>query len=541
MKISIVIPAYNAEKTLPTCLEALRNQTLQEPIHEIIVVDNASSDGTVEIAKQFEEVTLLVQPKKGASASRNMGLAHATGDIICFTDADCVPIPSWLEALTGRLLADSQLLAVKGAYLTNQKEIPARFVQIEYEDKYDHMRPHQYINFVDTYSAAFWRDILYANDGGFDEGISYAEDRELAFRLASRGYKMTFQPEAIVYHKHSDTHWKYFKKKFFNGYWTAHIVKRFPQRGVEDSHTPQVQKVQMALIMLFVASLVGLLTIPILNRLMPQFPWRWLSLSAPLLLLTFLATTVPFVIKAWSKDKVMALASPHMLFLRALALGSGYLWGILRPAPLDDTDRVAISGLSYYLKRGLDLVISLGGLAFTFIAAPFIACAIKLDSEGPVIFSQKRIGEEGKTFTFYKFRSMYIDADKRLPPDIDLAALKDPAFKLENDPRRTQVGKWLRRWSLDELPQFWNVLKGEMSLIGPRPEAERIVAKEENKYRRRLMVKPGMVSPAQINNRGDLPLEERTVFELDYIKNYSAWTDIILILKIIPNIINRQD
>ncbi|MFT5195258.1 MAG: lipopolysaccharide/colanic/teichoic acid biosynthesis glycosyltransferase [Candidatus Promineifilaceae bacterium] len=541
MKISVVIPAYNAEKTLAQCLEALRHQTVGEQLHEVIVVDNNSKDETTKVAQQFEEVTVLFQPKRGASAARNMGIAHATGDIVCFTDSDCRPTSTWLEELARALEESPELLAVKGTYLTEQKEIVARFVQIEYEDKYDLLRPQKYINFVDTYSAAFWRNTLFENDGGFHEGFTFAEDRELAFRLASRGYKMAFQPDAVVYHLHSHTLRGYFKKKFFNGYWTALIVKRFPQRGVKDSHTPQVQKVQMMLVILLAASLFGLLFIPLLNWLLPQLPWGWLGLSIPTLLLVFLASTIPFVIKAWGKDKALALASPHMLFVRACALSCGYLWGIIRPIAIDDTNTAAISGLGYFLKRGLDILGSIVGLVLTALIFPFIAIAIKSNSNGPVVFKQTRVGNEGKTFTLYKFRSMYNNAEDRLDASVDLEKHNHPAYKIKHDPRITKVGAWLRRWSLDELPQFWNVLKGEMSLIGPRPEQSQSTNQDEGDYRRRLMVKPGMVSPLQIAGQENLPLEERTAYELDYIENYSLWTDVVLILKIVPNIINRQD
>ncbi|MEM7346808.1 MAG: sugar transferase, partial [Chloroflexota bacterium] len=275
--------------------------------------------------------------------------------------------------------------------------------------------------------------------------------------------------------------------------------------------------------------------------LFPQIPWGWLSLGIPALLLTFLVSTIPFVIKAWGKDKALALASPHMLFVRATALSCGYLWGIIRPKPIDDTHTAAIIGIGYFLKRGLDILGAIGGLAVTLILAPFIAIAIKSNSEGSALFKQKRIGAEGETFTIYKFRSMFNDAETRLGDLADPEKLRDPNFKIKNDPRITKVGAWLRRWSLDELPQFWNVLKGEMSLIGPRPEVAHLVDSYESEYRRRLMVKPGMVSPLQLTGQGDLPLEERAAHELNYIKNYSLWTDIVLLSKIIPNIINRQE
>jgi lipopolysaccharide/colanic/teichoic acid biosynthesis glycosyltransferase len=126
------------------------------------------------------------------------------------------------------------------------------------------------------------------------------------------------------------------------------------------------------------------------------------------------------------------------------------------------------------------------------------------------------------------------NAEEELDKLLDLQALEEPAFKLVDDPRVTPFGRFLRRWSLDELPQFWNVFKGDMSLIGPRPEEARIVALYTDWHRRRLAVKPGITGPMQINGRADLPLDKRVQLELDYIENYSLWRDVVILVKTIP-------
>ena len=371
ISVSVVIPAYQAAHCVGACLQSLLNQSYAEHIDEIILVDNGSNDATVEIAKEYDGVTVLVQPKKGAAAARNMGIAHATGDIICFTDADCVPQLDWVESLCRPILLSKEVIGMKGTYLTNQKEIVARFVQIEYEDKYDLLRPEKYINFIDTYSAVYWRDVLLANEGGFDEGIFFAEDRELAYRIASRGYKMAFEPNAIVYHLHSNSFLKYFKKKLFIGYWTAQTVRRFPQRGVKDSHTPQVLKIQMGLMLLFVASLAGALFFGALAAVLPAFLWGGLAAISGLLLLAFCATTVPFVRKAWGKDKAVALASPPLLAIRGIALSLGYTWGVLRPTDLALKDPEPQAQPTSLLKKGVNAFGSTVGLFVTILMTPF--------------------------------------------------------------------------------------------------------------------------------------------------------------------------
>src|SRR5690606_35810330 len=129
-----------------------------------------------------------------------------------------------------------EVAGCKGIYATNQRSVVARFVQIEYEDKYDLLHGQRYIDSIDTYSAAYRRDVLAANNG-FDESFPYLEDQELSFRLATRGYRMVFQPEAVVYHRHAADALDYFRKKFIIGFWKAQVVRRFPERGVRDSHT----------------------------------------------------------------------------------------------------------------------------------------------------------------------------------------------------------------------------------------------------------------------------------------------------------------
>ncbi len=511
----MIIPAYNAAATLAACLAALDIQETTTPF-EVIVVDDGSTDGTAVLAAASAKVVAHEQ-KRGAAAARNSGLHVARGEFICFTDADCEPRPDWIDQVL-LPLADPQITGCKGVYATRQPQLVARFVQIEYEDKYDLLRTQERINFIDTYSAAYRRAVLLANHG-FDEQIFFVEDQELSFRLAARGYQMVFQPDAVVYHRHSDNLPAYFRKKFHIGYWKAQVLRRFPGRAVQDSHTPQVLKLQLLLVALILASTAGLLLS------------RW---SAALLLaavLAFLLSTLPFVLKAWPKDTAVALAAPFLLFVRAAALGFGTAWGFVRPVESPGLEHT-ISGYHYLVKRGLDVAGGLAGMMVTLLAAPFIALAIKLDSPGPVIFRQERVGEEGRSFTLYKFRSMF-DGSPPLP-----AETRPP--KPLDDPRLTRSGRFLRRWSLDELPQFWNVLKGEMSLVGPRPEETCYVAQYNDYQRRRLAVKPGLTGPMQVHGRGDLSLDERVRLDLDYIENYSLGLDLALLLQTVPTVLRGQ-
>jgi lipopolysaccharide/colanic/teichoic acid biosynthesis glycosyltransferase/glycosyltransferase involved in cell wall biosynthesis len=520
--ISVVIPAHNAAETIADCVAALQRQTLPRKEYEIIVVDDGSTDGTRLLA-ETAGATVVRQERAGPAAARNAGIRVANGEIVCFTDADCQPTADWLAQMTIPF-ANPDIVGCKGIYATRQRSLVARFVQIEYEDKYDLLRGQERIDFIDTYSAAYRRAVLQAN-GGFDERFPYLEDQELSFRLAARGYHMVFQPAAVVYHQHSSTLAAYLTKKFKIGYWKAQVVRRFPGQGVRDSHTPQIMKVQMALMAVVYASAAAVVL------------FSWAALLNLFLLTLFLLTTISFVHKAWPKDQVVALASPFLLALRATGLGLGYGWGILKPKPGLDGTESTIGGLNYLGKRVMDILGSLLGLMAALFLGPFITVAIKLTSPGPILFRQERIGQGGQPFTIYKFRSMCADAEHQLNRLIDLDNLDEPVFKLAEDPRITPVGRFLRRWSLDELPQFWNVFKGDMSLIGPRPEEARIVARYNDWHRRRLAIKPGMTGPMQVNGRGNLPLDTRVRLELDYIDNYSLWQDIVILARTLPAVV----
>ena len=183
------------------------------------------------------------------------------------------------------------------------------------------------------------------------------------------------------------------------------------------------------------------------------------------------------------------------------------------------------------MKRTMDVLVS--GLLL-IVLSPLLACAALatlFDTGRPVFFRQKRAGKDGVPFTMLKFRTMVADAEDRLGELIDLSKLSEPAFKIPDDPRVTRVGKYLRRTSIDELPQLFNVLRGEMSLVGPRPEEEAVVALYDERQRGRLAIKPGLTGPMQVYGRGDLTFEERLAMERDYLDNLSLLTDLQILMR----------
>jgi len=183
------------------------------------------------------------------------------------------------------------------------------------------------------------------------------------------------------------------------------------------------------------------------------------------------------------------------------------------------------------MKRCLDVLVS--GLMLTVLSPLLLLIALYIvaDSGKPVFFRQRRAGKEGVPFTVLKFRTMVVDAEDRLAELVDLEELDEPAFKIPDDPRVTRAGRLLRRTSLDELPQLINVLRGDMSLVGPRPEEEAVVALYDERQRIRLAVKPGLTGPMQVYGRGDLTFEERLAMERDYLDNLSVAGDLAILLR----------
>lgn len=184
------------------------------------------------------------------------------------------------------------------------------------------------------------------------------------------------------------------------------------------------------------------------------------------------------------------------------------------------------------IKRVMDIVGGLAGLLITGIFFPFVAVAIKMDSPGPVMFSQVRIGRNGRRFKIYKFRSMYLDAEARKKELEKQNEMQGLMFKMENDPRITKVGKFIRKTSIDELPQFYNVVKGDMSLVGTRPPTADEFEKYNQYYRRRISMTPGLTGLWQVSGRSEIEdFDDVVKYDLEYIDNWSLTLDIKILLR----------
>ncbi len=209
----------------------------------------------------------------------------------------------------------------------------------------------------------------------------------------------------------------------------------------------------------------------------------------------------------------------------------------LADLPILEYNTWDLSRSSLVIKRTFDICVSVLGLLLLAPFLPIIAIAIKLDSPGPIFFSQVRAGLGGRPFRMYKFRTMRVDAEEMLDEVVRIDELEDPMFKLRQDPRVTKVGRLLRRISVDEVPQLFNVLVGEMGIVGPRPEQVEIVERYSPEDRFRLTVKPGITGPMQVLGRGELTFSERLAVELEYVENPSLARDVRIVLHTVPAVI----
>jgi len=315
---SIIIPAYNAVRTLEKCLVSLSNQSISNEAYEVIVVDDGSTDSTPDIIRRFP-VKYFWQPNQGPAAARNKGAREAQGDIILFTDADCVPEYSWIEEMV-KPFNNPAIIAVKGAYKTDQKSLTARFAQIEFEERFDMLKKIESIDMVDTYSAGY-RKSVFLSFGGFDPSFPVAnnEDTDLSYKMSKAGYRMVFNPHAIVYHlNHPDSIEQYARLKFWRGYWRMVVYKRYPDKMFKDSYTPQTLKLQILFLFL------SLLCIPLMV-LSPYMIFSLLIFS----IIGFIFSSLPLTFLALRKDLSVALFILFFISLRSFSLGLGVVWGIL--------------------------------------------------------------------------------------------------------------------------------------------------------------------------------------------------------------------
>jgi len=239
------------------------------------------------------------------------------------------------------------------------------------------------------------------------------------------------------------------------------------------------------------------------------------------------------IVRECERRRVSARIVPDLFQMSLSQVDVDDLGGV----PLVGVREVGFERGALLVRRGMDVAGAALGLV---LGAPFlalIALAIRLDSRGPIVFRQTRVGSGGRPFEMYKFRSMRQGAEAELERLRELNETDGPIFKMRDDPRLTRVGRFLRRTSLDELPQLWNVLRGEMSLVGPRPPIPAEVSRYVEWHKRRLEVRPGMTGLWQVSGRSTLSFDEMVLLDIYYIENWSLWLDFKILLRTIPKVL----
>jgi exopolysaccharide biosynthesis polyprenyl glycosylphosphotransferase len=239
------------------------------------------------------------------------------------------------------------------------------------------------------------------------------------------------------------------------------------------------------------------------------------------------------IMRQCEREQVRARIVPDLFQLALSRVDIEDLGGI----PIIGVKAISITGWNLAFKRASDIILSLAGLILLSPLMLLISVAIKLESPGPVLFKQVRVGKGGRRFVFYKFRSMRQGAEEERPQLTDWDEAVGPIFKIRHDPRCTRLGRFLRRTSLDELPQLYNVLQGEMSLVGPRPAIPLEVEQYQEWHRKRLEVWPGMTGLWQVSGRSQLTFDEMCLLDIYYLENWSPLLDLKIALKTIPAVL----
>ncbi len=208
--------------------------------------------------------------------------------------------------------------------------------------------------------------------------------------------------------------------------------------------------------------------------------------------------------------------------------------------PLMHVDLPRYAGGKHRIKRAMDVVLAAGALLALAPVFLVLALIVRSDSPGPSFFRQERVGKDGKRFYMLKFRSMVESAEDDLNALMAQNQAAGVLFKIQHDPRITRCGRWMRKYSLDELPQFWNVLRGDMSMVGPRPPLPREVELYERNINRRLLTKPGITGLWQIGGRSDLPWEDAVRLDLYYVENWSMWGDMVILWRTLKVVISPE-
>lgn len=314
--VSIIIPAYNAQKTIASCLQAVLHQDYPN-ILEVIVVDDGSTDRTPQIAKSFQQVKCFSQKNSGPATARNRGIREAGGELIAFTDADCLARPDWISLLV-RNFSEPKVAVVAGSYgIVNKESSLAESIHREIRFRHLHLMP-KFPKSFGSYNFCAGRNIL-VEVGGFDTGYRFAsgEDNDLSYKVLKAGYKICFDPDAVVDHYHPEHVGGYLKGQFRHGFWRAKMYKDHPDMAKGDDYTFWKDMVEVPLAMISLSFLAGYFS---------HFFWLTLSGYGAFCLLFFVEFFYAFRV---TEDFSYVPFWGSVTTLRAYARTFGFLLGLV--------------------------------------------------------------------------------------------------------------------------------------------------------------------------------------------------------------------
>lgn len=530
--VSAIIPARNEVHHLAGCIESILAGTYPPDRLELIVVDGMSEDGTRRVAERFAArhptVRVIDNPRRIQAAALNAGIRLSRGEVIFWANAHTVYGREFIaravehleaygaDAVGGRVVAHPRRNTLLGKAIARALSHPFG-VGASYS-KTSTGEP----RWFDAVFGGCYRREVFDRVGGFNEHLARGADMEFHRRLALAGGRLLLVPSIeCTYYAHSDLR-SFLRRNWDNGVWATLPFAYSPVMPVAWRHLVPLAFVGA----LTAAAVLGLVWAPA--------RWAILALGG-----SYLATSlgVSAVTALAAQDLRYAAVMPVVFAAIHLPYGVGSLWGLLRAVRAGrgrrgPADPVGVA--QEMLKRLFDTVVAAVMVAVLLPLFAVIAMLITLDSPGPVFHRGTRVGRGGQPFRIFKFRTMVPDAEQRGGPSTP-----------RDDPRITRVGRWLRRYNLDELPQFLNVLRGEMSIVGPRPEVPQYVARFTPEERQILAVRPGITDWATIWVRDEgrilerSPDPERTYFEriwpekhrlaLEYVRDHSLWVDLKII------------
>ncbi len=550
--VSVIIPCRNEEKFIGRCLDSILANDYPQDQLEILVVDGMSKDETRRIIKEYTKtypfIRLINNPRRITPCALNAGIKSAQGEIILRMDAHASIERTYISQLI-KYQKESGADNVGGKMVTVPREDTLMGKAIVSGLSSPFGVGNSYFRtgakkplWVDTVFGGCYRKELFEKIGYFNENLIYSQDLEFNLRLKKAGGKILLVPDIKSYYYALSDFSSFSQHNFRNGIWALYPIKFAKHLPVSPRHLVPL---------IFVLSLIGLAGLSFLSK---TFAWLFLSLVATYGLTNFCFSSQI----AWKQKNIFFLGVMPAVFASLhLIYGMGSIFGVFKVILPKNSRETKSRNKVYQFKEGklewfetsaelgrnskltikrlFDFTFSFVGVLLLLPLLVVLGLSIKVDSQGPVFYRGLRVGRFGKPFHIFKFRTMVQNAEK-------LGGSSTP----DDDPRLTKMGKFLRHFKLDEIPQLLNVLKGEMSFVGPRPQVPEDVALYTESEKALLSVLPGITDWASIkfHNEGeilrgsynpDLAYVEKIRPEkinlgLEYVKNHSLWIDIKIIL-----------